>query len=154
MTTRTWLEVDNHSRASALPSDAQMRHWVSAALAGSDEPACSVYLRIVDEEESEQLNQQYRNKARPTNVLSFPLDAPLEDGSRLLGDLVVCADVVAREADEQGKALPDHWAHMLIHGTLHLLGYDHVEETDAEQMENLERKLLAQFGISDPYLPV
>lgn len=152
MTTATLVEVENVS-SSKIPPNEEISRWISAATAERGE-ACSVYLRIVDPDESQQLNTQYRDKPSPTNVLSFPLDAPLEDGTRLLGDLVICADVVAAEAVQQHKRAADHWAHLLIHGTLHLLGYDHVEEADAEQMEHLERNLLAQFGISDPYQPV
>ena len=153
MTINTQVEVENASSSSQIPRHAEILRWVAAAAADTGRP-CSVYVRIVDADESQQLNTQYREKPRPTNVLSFPLDAPLEDGSQLLGDLVVCAEVVEREAVEQQKQPSDHWAHLLIHGTLHLLGYDHVEEADAEQMENLERSLLAQFGISDPYQSV
>jgi probable rRNA maturation factor len=110
----------------------------------------SVY--IVDEAESQELNSQYRGKDKPTNVLSFPADIPEEVGVPLLGDLVVCAPVVEREAQEQGKTLNAHWAHMLVHGTLHLLGYDHLEDDEAEVMEALETRLVTQLHFPAPYI--
>lgn len=152
MTHSTRVEVENASSSTEVPSEPDLSRWISVATAELSEP-CSVYLRIVDSDEIRQLNAQYRDKPGATNVLSFPLDAPIEDGSRLLGDLVICAEVVATEAVQQHKRASDHWAHLVIHGTLHLLGYDHVEEADAERMEDLERDLLRQFGISDPYQP-
>jgi probable rRNA maturation factor len=106
---------------------------------------------IVDETESQELNFQYRKKNKPTNVLSFPADIPDEVGVPLLGDLVVCAPVVEREAKEQGKTLEAHWAHMLVHGTLHLLGYDHIEDDEANVMEALETRLITQLKFPAPY---
>lgn len=97
------------------------------------------------------LNRDYRGKSGPTNVLSFPADLPPELALPLLGDIVVCAPVVAREAAEQGKPLAAHWAHMAVHGCLHLLGHDHVEEADAVAMETLESTILAQLGFPCPY---
>ena len=108
--------------------------------------------RLVDAEEGQQLNATWRNKDYPTTVLSFPADIP--DGLLdipLLGDLVICVPVVEREAAEQGKALTAHWAHLVIHGCLHLLGYDHIDDAEAEEMEELERQLLAEIGYPDPY---
>ena len=113
-----------------------------------------VSVRIVDEAEMRALNREYRDQDKPTNVLAFPAgDAgfALPGQIPLLGDIVVCAGVVAREADEQGKPLEHHWAHMLVHGTLHLLGYDHVGEEQAGAMEAIERRILDEFGIADPY---
>ena len=103
-------------------------------------------------DEGQSLNHTYRGKDYATNVLSFPADLPPELDLPLLGDLVVCAPVVAREATEQHKQLNAHWAHMVIHGCLHLLGYDHIDDAEADEMEALERELLAQLGIADPYL--
>ena len=100
------------------------------------------------------LNKEYRGKDKPTNVLSFPFDdmAGLpEEETRLLGDLVICAPVVRKEAKKQDKRPKDHWAHMVVHGTLHLLGYDHIEEAEASEMEALEARILEQFGIKNPY---
>ena len=108
-------------------------------------------IRIVDEPESQQLNKTYRGKDRPTNVLSFPFDAPPEVGSPLLGDLVICAPVVIKESQQQGKTELAHWAHMVVHGVLHLQGYDHQTDTEAEQMEGLERSILQRLHFPDPY---
>ena len=114
-------------------------------------PAADSLIRLVDEAESRQLNRDYRGKDRPTNVLSFPFEAPPEVLTPLLGDLVICAPVVVREAREQGKPADAHWAHMLVHGVLHLLGYDHLEPAEADEMEALERDILAGLGFPDPY---
>ena len=132
-----------------LPSAASLRHWAATALGSS--PG-EVTLRIVDAEEGLVLNRQYRGRDYATNVLSFPVPE-LPDGTRpIRGDLVLCAPVIAREAEEQGKAPDAHWAHMVIHGCLHLCGHDHEERGEAEEMEALERRLLARLGYPDPYL--
>ncbi len=136
--------------AAGLPTTAQLQQWAGAALQSRRDVA-ELTVRLVDEGESQALNRDYRGKDKPTNVLSFPADLPPELELPLLGDLVVCRQVVEREAVEQNKALSDHWAHMIIHGTLHLLGYDHIDDDDAEQMEALEIALLEQLGISNPY---
>ncbi|ODP99145.1 MULTISPECIES: rRNA maturation RNase YbeY [Salinivibrio] len=133
-----------------LPSDDQLQAWFEQAVRTA-RPQAEVTIRIVDEGESQSLNRDYRGKDKPTNVLSFPFDAPPGVEIDLLGDLVVCRQVVEQEAQQQGKALMDHWAHMVVHGSLHLLGYDHIEDDEAEQMEALERELLAAMGVSDPY---
>lgn len=143
------LDLQNVSSAPDLPDEDSFRRWAGLAL--QDRPGHELTIRLVDEAESQSLNQQYRGKDYPTNVLSFPADLPPELNIPLLGDLVICAQVVDREASEQDKTLHAHWAHMVIHGCLHLIGYDHIEDTEAEQMETLERQLLAQLGISDPY---
>ena len=109
-------------------------------------------IRIVDPDESQQLNFQYRQKNKPTNVLSFPFEAIPGVSFPLLGDLIICAPIVLAEAKAQDKILESHWAHMIIHGVLHLLGYDHIEAKKAEKMENLEVKLLAKLGYANPYL--
>ena len=140
------------------PPPATIEQWVSTALthcahrdsAPADDAELTV--RIVDEAEIRELNRCYRGKDKPTNVLSFPAELPEHIQLPLLGDLVVCAAVVNREAREQHKPLLDHWAHMIIHGCLHLLGYDHIEEREAEQMEALEVEILATMNIADPYL--
>lgn len=108
-------------------------------------------VRIVDEDESQALNLQYRGKDKPTNVLSFPCELPDGVELPLLGDLVICAQVVAKEALEQGKVLHAHWAHMVVHGTLHLLGYDHIEDGEAEEMEAIEIQVLLELGYPNPY---
>lgn len=139
----------------ALPDLVQLEKWISTTLlAASDEMRddAELTVRIVDSEESQQLNHQYRDKDKPTNVLSFPFQNPPGITLPLLGDLVICKQVVEKEAMEQQKALTSHWAHMLVHGTLHLLGYDHIDDDEAEEMESIETKLLIELGFSDPYL--
>jgi probable rRNA maturation factor len=143
------LDIQRASEQPNLPGDADLGSWARAAWQGDN--ATEVTLRLVDEAESRELNACYRHKDRPTNVLSFPFEAPLGVDVGLLGDLVVCAPVVAREAEEQGKPLAAHWAHMVVHGMLHLQGYDHIENEDAERMEALEREILAGLGYPDPY---
>ncbi|WP_271273214.1 rRNA maturation RNase YbeY [Aliamphritea hakodatensis] len=133
-----------------LPDEAELTRWASLAIADFRDTA-ELSVRIVDEAESQQLNNDYRGKDKPTNVLSFPFEVPEGIELDLLGDLVICAPVVSREADEQNKPLMHHWAHMVIHGCLHLLGFDHINDADAEEMEALEVKLLSQLDISNPY---
>ncbi len=144
------LELQIASRAKTLPHPAQFREWVSAALSQRLETA-ELTIRIVDEEEGELLNEQYRNKKGATNVLSFAYQATPGVASRLLGDIIICAPVVEREAESYDKPLISHWAHMVIHGTLHLLGYNHELESEALEMENLETTLLLQLGFNPPY---
>jgi len=145
-----YVELQREVDHPDLPSDEQFQQWVSAALQGRKDEA-ELCIRLVDESESQTLNHQYRGKDKPTNVLSFPFEVPEDIPLNLLGDLVICAEVVQREAQEQNKALHHHWAHMVIHGTLHLLGYDHINDEDAEEMEQLERDILATLDIPDPY---
>ena len=139
-----------------LPSAVSFRKWVAAALDGRIREA-DLAIRIVDAKEGRALNRHYRGKDYATNVLSFPADVAegvkLPKGVRmpLLGDLVICAPVVAREAKEQGKPLASHYAHLTVHGALHLLGWDHEDAREAECMEQLEREILAGLGIEDPY---
>ena len=135
-----------------VPASGSFRRWVEAALKGARRrKGTEVAIRIVDAEEGRALNMQYRGKDYATNVLSFPADLPPGLNLPLIGDLVICAQVVEREASEQGKPLDAHWAHLVIHGCLHLLGYDHVDDDEAEEMEALERTLLAELGHTDPY---
>lgn len=149
------LDLQVASEMADLPDAQQLERWLSLTLHGYRDRA-ELSIRLVDPEESQELNQRYRGRARPTNVLSFPFDVPegVEDDSldELLGDLVICAPVVREEAAEQGKAESHHWAHMVVHGTLHLLGFDHIDPHDAELMETIERRVLAELGIPDPYL--
>lgn len=138
--------------AEGLPGQAELEAWVAAVLARHDVAADSeLTVRLVDSQESQALNRDYRGRDRPTNVLSFPFESPPGVALPLLGDLVICHPVVAAEAAEQDKPLADHYAHMVVHGTLHLLGYDHIEDEEAEAMERLEREILAEFHIADPY---
>ncbi|MCL6618529.1 MAG: rRNA maturation RNase YbeY [Thermomonas hydrothermalis] len=138
-----------------IPSAVSFRKWVAAALAGRIREA-NLAIRIVGTREGRALNRHYRGKDYATNVLSFPAELPegLPDDIRLplLGDLVLCAPVIAREAKEQGKPLNAHYAHLTVHGCLHLLGWDHEDPREAEAMEQLEREILAGLGIPDPYL--
>ena len=143
------VEVQRAFDGPGIPDDAQLRHWVELALDGARGPV-EVTVRIVDEAESQILNARFRGKDSPTNVLSFGYDAP-PGMAGLYGDLVICAPVVAREAVEQGKGLEAHWAHMVIHGVLHLRGHTHAGEADARVMEDLERDLLGRLGYPDPY---
>jgi len=152
------LEVQRATAAKS-PNDEQFRHWVELALAGGDtEPGKhdpTLAIRIVDEEEARRFNRKYRGKDHATNVLSFPLGLPAglaaEINQSQLGDLLICAPVVAREASEQGKPEIDHWAHLTIHGVLHLRGYDHEQGAEAVVMEALETEILARLDIPDPY---
>ena len=140
-----------------LPAAVSFRKWVAAALEGRIREA-DLAIRIVGSKEGRALNRHYRGRDYATNVLSFPADAnvgiklPKGVHMPLLGDLVLCAPVVAKEAKEQGKGLNDHYAHLTVHGALHLLGWDHEDDRDAEAMEALEREVLAGLGIEDPYL--
>ncbi len=145
------LEVQRESSASGQPDDLQLRQWAEAALSDRGDAPVELVIRIVDEAESQRLNLDYCRKDRPTNVLSFPFESPEVIALPLLGDLVICAGVVTHEAAEQGKTLEAHWAHMVIHGVLHLLGYDHLDDAEAETMEQIEADLLARLDFSDPY---
>ena len=134
----------------ALPRRPEMLRWVSAALA-AEATSGEVSIRVVDEAESRALNRAYRSKDKPTNVLSFAAELPEEVEPRLLGDLVICAPIVAAEAAAQGKSVQAHWAHLVVHGTLHLLGYDHERAADARRMEARETRILAGLGFPNPY---
>ncbi|CWW95511.1 TPA: rRNA maturation RNase YbeY [Haemophilus influenzae] len=134
-----------------LPAEEQIVQWATAAVQPEDNEV-EMTVRIVDEAESHELNLTYRGKDRPTNVLSFPFECPDEVELLLLGDLVICRQVVEREAAEQEKPLMAHWAHMVVHGSLHLLGYDHIEDDEAEEMESLETQIMQGLGFDDPYL--
>lgn len=141
--------IDGHS---GLPDEEQLHQWAEAALRSRcqlEEPELTI--RLVDNAESQQLNHEYRGKDKPTNVLSFPFEAPPQVPIPLLGDLIIAVTVVEQEAAEQNKTTTAHWAHMVVHGCLHLLGYDHIKDDEAEIMENLERQILAELGFADPY---
>ncbi|AXP59688.1 TPA: rRNA maturation RNase YbeY [Haemophilus influenzae] len=134
-----------------LPTEEQIEQWATDAVQPEGDEV-EMTVRIVDEAESHELNLTYRGKDRPTNVLSFPFECPDEVELPLLGDLVICRQVVEREAVEQDKPLMAHWAHMVVHGSLHLLGYDHIEDDEAEEMESLETQIMQGLGLDDPYL--
>jgi probable rRNA maturation factor len=144
------IDVQYAISADGIPAPETLRHWVDCALQGR-RPEAELALRIVNEAEITALNRQYRGKDGPTNVLSFPFDPMPGVVTEQLGDIVICAPVVAAEAVAQGKSLEAHWAHIVIHGVLHLLGYDHHGEQDAQEMEALEIRLLAELGHPDPY---
>ncbi|MCE8003709.1 rRNA maturation RNase YbeY [Billgrantia ethanolica] len=135
-----------------LPAQAALEGWIAAVLVRfPGETRHEVTVRFVDADEGQALNRDYRGRDKPTNVLSFPFDGPPGIPLPLLGDLVLCHPVVVREAAEQSKHLEHHYAHLVVHGMLHLLGHDHLEVEEAEAMEQLERDILADFGIADPY---
>jgi probable rRNA maturation factor len=147
------IDLQIASEHPRCPSPSQLKLWVESALQKTTKhDELELTIRIVDEIESQSLNKQYRNKEKPTNVLSFPFEAPPQIDLNLLGDLVICAPIVSNEAKEQSKHEISHWAHMVVHGTLHLQGYDHIEDDEAEAMEALEIKILTKLGFPNPYL--
>jgi probable rRNA maturation factor len=145
------LDLQDVSASGRVPTREDLARWAQAALAGRRECA-ELSIRVVDEPEGAELNQRYRGRPGATNVLSFPFEPPPGVPElALLGDLVICAPVVEREAEEQGKPLPAHWAHLVIHGMLHLLGYDHQDPAQAAEMEALETRILGGLGFPPPY---
>jgi probable rRNA maturation factor len=135
-----------------LPSANAFRAWVESATTGAKRRTpVALSIRLVDADEGRELNRRYRDKDYATNVLSFAAELPRRIRHPLIGDLVICAPVVAHEASEQTKTLRDHYAHLTVHGVLHLLGYDHQTDADARGMEALERRILARLGIADPF---
>ena len=146
------FELQNPNQYSSIPNQFLIQRWLEETLKHQIDSA-EVCIRVVDETESAKLNHQFRKKNYPTNVLSFPSDIPKEVmlERRLLGDIVICAPVLATEAKQQNKPLTAHWAHMLVHSLLHLLGYDHITDNDAEKMEQLEITILKKLGFQDPY---
>lgn len=135
-----------------VPDLALFQKWAEAALQEDVAEDCELSIRLVDVAESAELNQTYRAKTGPTNVLSFPFDSPIPMEPILLGDLVICVPVVEKEALEQAKQAEHHWAHLVVHGCLHLLGYDHIENEQAEEMEAFEIEILQTLAIDNPYL--
>lgn len=142
------LAVENEQ---GLPTEQDIQLWLDKTIPQFQKSA-ELTIRIVDTEESHQLNHEYRGKDKPTNVLSFPFEAPPGIDLDLLGDLIICRQVVEKEAEEQNKPLLAHWAHMVVHGSLHLLGYDHIEDDEAEEMESLETEIMQAMGFEDPYI--
>jgi len=145
------VDLQNVCDITNLPSAELFQQWVDTTLTSVTEQEFELTIRLVNSTESQQLNKQYRQKDKPTNVLSFPFEVPEGIELNLLGDLIICAQVVEQESKDQNKALFDHWAHMVIHGCLHLLGYDHINDIDADEMESLEIKILAKLSITNPY---
>lgn len=148
------IDLQNASGLKQVPLRRQFKHWATTALQQIEPQGRggALSIRIVDEAESAELNGHYRAKPYATNILSFPV--PPELGGKLLGDLAICAQVVQREAAEQHKQADHHWAHLVVHGVLHLKGYDHEDESEAEQMEGLEVRILRQLGLKNPYQPI
>ncbi len=141
--------------ATELPTEEQFQLWVDTALAEVSSNLSQEFeltIRLVNAEESQQLNNQYRSKNKPTNVLSFPFEVPDGIELNLLGDLIICIEVMKQEAKEQNKALFDHWAHLVIHGCLHLVGFDHISDSEALEMESIEITILEKLGVTNPYL--
>ena len=145
-----YLDIQIATETSDYPSEQQFQHWVDTVLTDQNQDS-EIVIRLVDDAESAELNQQYRHKHGPTNILSFPFEAPANIEMDLLGDLVICTPLIAKEALEQHKVPEHHWAHITIHGLLHLLGYDHIEDADADEMEALEIKFLNMLNIANPY---
>ncbi|TMM46896.1 rRNA maturation RNase YbeY [Colwellia ponticola] len=149
------VDIQIACKPTELPSEAQFQRWIDTTLAEVSSNSGQFFeltIRLVNKEESQQLNKQYRGKDKPTNVLSFPFEVPDGVELNLLGDLIICIDVMQQEAQEQNKALFDHWAHLVIHGCLHLLGFDHINDSEALEMESLEIAILHKLGIDDPYI--
>lgn len=142
------VDLQLASTATDIPAAEDFERWAAAAL---QQAQGELTIRIVDRPESQRLNRDYRGRDKPTNVLSFPFEGPDHLPSDYLGDLLICAPVVTAEASEQGKSTISHWAHMVIHGMLHLQGYDHQSDVQAEEMERLERQILVRLGYPDPY---
>jgi len=147
------IEIQAVFESAGQPDQQQIQLWVDTALDDYEQDT-EIVVRIVDEQESAELNEQYRHKSGPTNILSFPVDLPEGIELDLLGDLVICAPVLEKEALEQDKLLAHHWAHIIVHGVLHLLGYDHIDDDEAELMENKEIAILNKLHINNPYTEV
>ncbi len=147
------VEIQTVFASAGQPDEQQIQLWVDTALADIQRDT-EIVVRIVDEQESAELNETYRHKPGATNILSFPVEIPEGIDLNLLGDLVICAPVLEQEAQQQGKTLEHHWAHIIIHGVLHLLGYDHIDDEQAEEMENKEIALLQKLNIHNPYQQV
>lgn len=151
------FEIQRATTSINVPGDDQFELWINAVPA-EEGVNYALTIRIVDESEAQRFNREYRDRDYATNVLSFPAELPegLPEQVRQsqLGDLLICAPVVAREALEQNRPEPDHWAHLTIHGLLHLLGYDHEKPDEAVVMESAETEILAKLGIPDPYVDI
>ena len=145
------VDIDNVSTSKNVPSHTNITHWVNHVLSHEAKTDAELSIRIVDKDEIQQLSASYRNKDKPTNVLSFPAELPEAVQIPLLGDIIICAPIVEKEAREQQKSTDSHWAHMLIHGTLHLLGYDHIDDTEADIMEGVEIQIMQNLGFDSPY---
>src|SRR5688572_8425759 len=148
---RVTLDLQIDSACKDLPERKEITRWARAVLKENGAPDTHLCIRIVDEAESQQLNETYRKKTGPTNVLAFPSEIPAGLQSSALGDIIICAPVVAREAAAQHKPLQAHWAHMIVHGIMHLRGYTHDTDATAHVMENMEIKVMQSLGFENPY---
>jgi probable rRNA maturation factor len=151
MSARVDVFVDNRVGRAGVPTRRSFETWVIAAIGSRRRGAVEINIALLDRRDARALNREFRGRDYATNVLSFPYEPLPGEKSTLLGDLAICPAVVAREAREQHKRVRDHFAHLTVHGVLHLLGFDHEDDRDAEAMEALERTVLATLGISDPY---
>ncbi len=147
-----WLFLENNSGQTGIPSEIEFTHWVSTALHCTQNERRELSIQLVDSQTMQSINKQFRATDKPTNVLSFPFDAVVPEQSTLSwGDIVICVPLVEQEATEQGKLAKSHWAHLTVHGILHLIGYDHSEQADAAIMEPLEVSILSKLGVANPY---
>ncbi len=144
------VEIQLASKSKFIPDQQQFQNWVDAVLTDESQHS-EIVIRVIDEDEMIEYNEQYRHKSGATNILSFPFEAPDSVESDLLGDLLVCAPVIETESKQQKKTLENHWAHIIVHGVLHLIGYDHINDMDAEEMEALEVMILKTITINNPY---
>ena len=149
--TATAVFVVSEVGRKGIPTQKSFEAWARATLRGQNSARREINIQLFDKAKARAINRTFRNKDYPTNVLSFPYEPLPNEKTNLLGDIVMCPAVVASEATEQGKRVRDHYAHLTIHGVLHLLGFDHQTDADAEQMEALERRVLRSLGIADPY---
>lgn len=143
------LSVSEGVDEAILPSEEKIQQWAQASYQSND--AAVISMQIVASDEMQELNKNYRGKDKPTNVLSFPMEMPADIGINILGDLALCVEVIEQEAEQQGKSSEAHWAHMVVHGVLHLQGYDHVEDEEAEIMEAQEIEIMKGLGFDNPY---
>ena len=150
------LDLQQIVTSDTIPDKTAIESWIKTALLEESQNSLhgeyELTVRIVDKDEIQTLNKTYRHQDKPTNVLSFPFEAPPQIQLPLLGDLVICHDVVVDEAHQQQKTIAQHWAHIVIHGVLHLKGYDHIDDSDADIMEALEIQILDKLDICNPYL--
>ena len=146
------VDIQRASKSKNLPENKQIRNWIKKTLSSVKKQDIELTVRMVDEGEGAELNEQWRKRKGPTNVLSFPSEDAEKYTPGYIGDIVLCVPVINREAGEQKKSLESHWAHMIIHGTLHLLGYDHIKAEDAEEMELHEIRILESMGYKNPYI--
>ena len=145
------VDIQHATTSPEIPENQQIRKWVKTTLSAVNKKNRELTVRIIDEEECSDLNEQWRKRTGPTNVLSFPAGNVEQFTPGFIGDIILCAPVINREAVEQKKQRDSHWAHMIVHGTLHLLGYDHLKAEEAEKMELLEIRILESMGIKNPY---